>query len=121
MIVQGGLVVSVEPVPTLLRDQPNALLTVEWNEDGQLVRAEPRRLPRHAETPSDREAHDLALAAHRLLRSLGTAQAALDEARRQGREAALLDFLRQLVALEDIHGEEARRRLASQRRRPGVA
>lgn len=120
MIVQGHLVVSVEPVPTRLAGDPNALCTLELNEDGHLVRVEARRLPPRSETPRERDAYELALTASRMLRTVGRIGDALDQARAEQREPELVDFLRQLAALEDLRGDEARARLRAATRRPGV-
>lgn len=121
MIVQGRLAVSVEPVPTRLPDDPNALVTLEINEDGHLVRVDPRRLPAPHERPRDRAAYDLALEASRLLRAHGRIGQALGQARTEGRSAELVDFLRQLAALEELRADEARQRLGATMRRPGAA
>jgi hypothetical protein len=121
MRADGRIVSTVEPIPTLLPSGLNALCVLELNDDGHLVRVQVKRLTRPRETAPEREVADLAERAASMVHSLGSAPRAHAEAVRQALPAPLVDMLRQLVALEDLRGDEARQMLARQFARPGVA
>jgi hypothetical protein len=97
----------VETVPVSGLDA-QAVLAIELDARGRIVNVSAKTPPRHAESPDERAARELAEGVSLRLRHIGTPHEALRRAR------MAVDLLENLVALEEALGPEARQLLAAE-------
>lgn len=95
----------VEAVPVRGLDA-RALLALDFDARGRITGFSAKAMPAHAETAEDRAARELAEGLAGRLRHIGSLREML------ARAQAALDFVENLVALEEARGAEARALLA---------
>jgi hypothetical protein len=101
VIRSGTSVTSIEAVP-VRGLEARALLALEFDQAGRIRSFTVKAVPAPSETAEDRAARELAEAVGARLRHIGSLAEAVERAR------AALDLLENLVALEELHGAEAR-------------
>lgn len=102
----AAMATTVEVIPVRGLDA-NAVVACEFDASGRLRGISVKPAPPEAETPDERAARDLASVIGHKLRHIGN----LAEALRRAQVA--VDFLENLVALEEMRGAEARALLAA--------